>query len=525
MSTKIMKKGLYTSASNKIGKGTFKDLLTVKNGNIIVKNGSVTSNSYNKTSKNTTLPFNGEDISEQSEYLRRRTVMLDTTDTLIIDNVYKITTGVLIHENEIYPDGSSNKVYVLTSASNVVYIPDLSGTDIPTESNIKIARWIKCSYYTKNDKRRLVFLRVVGYCFSNDIALCEFVDYDQRAATSGMSTWYTPEKLNTLVSAKLHKINLNNITTSPFKNGSKVIACGHTYEIDPFSITCGYVRSTTQMEEMYQSTNKTVGVTDYSYLNPPFSPYFVTSLNLGEGNNGCGIFLQNTNLELVGIHSQTLDYTLADISINQTASMTAEISPYVLNSNIFERMIKSYDLSNGVTQRIKVSHLNLNIYSTLDIMDKTSNDSIVQNCLLLDNIAGNFVNEKIDTSISIGKYTLQNIGNQPTFVGPDYIDTALYSNNYNLITKVEVLNSEPGTPETGNVISTYNIGDEYPYITLFTLQTLIEPETYCRIYFYNNLATYTPGQTPELLSEIYKLSEKPLSMDRQPYKGAYWKKN
>lgn len=510
-------RGLLNSPSNRVGKGIFKkvvevDGVIVSTGNISTKQTVISKNintdnnnasTFIKKDKHNFL-FNGEGIIQQSEYLKKSTVLIETTDNK--GNLFRaVGSGVLIHENEIYPNGTSNKIYVITCSHVVLDTPFLKDNgDIVEESDVYVAKYIKVMYFTKNNQRKISYLRPIGYSLSSDLALCEFINLDEVNTTND-STWYTQENINSIYTAKLYKINLNNLSSSTFNNGSKVIACGHTYVDDPFSITCGYIRSGSHMNEecdtkiVYRQQNDT----SYNVMKETFSPYFLTALDLGPGNSGCGIFLQN-GLELVGIHSTSIKE-----GDQHTASVNAEIPPYILNSNIFERMIIGYNNHSNITHRVVSSMINVDIYSTTEIMDFSTSNDIVKNAVLLDDINGNLTFGRLDLDIpNPTQYTLLNgqfsdTGNELSFF-----------TDYNLLVKVDELSN------TSEIIRSYNIGDEYPSIPVFALKQLIEPNTFIRLHYYSDMEDYD-GNKKSITTEIMKVPELPFYLDKEPYNVAY----
>jgi hypothetical protein len=502
-------KGLFNSKSNFTGDATFKnvDAPSINSTNINstnINSTNIKSSSYIKNDK-LNFSFNGEDISQHADYLKKRTVFIETTDEDSFFNK-KVGTGVLIHENEIYNEGTSNKIYVITAGHVVAHVPNVKDNgEIIDANDITIAKDIKVMYYTKNNSKRISYLRVVGYCISIDLALCEFINYDEYNTTDD-STWYTSENVNNIESVKLFKMNLNNINNNVYHEGAKVIACGHTYVDDPFSITSGYIRSCTHMTEKYENSTKSLDGNDYNVATPSYSPYFLSALNLGPGNSGCGIFLQNHNLELIGIHSTSIKE-----GDEHTASMNAHIPPYILNSNIFKRMITGYNSNSNESQRIYPCFINLDIYSTTDIMDKDVSDNIVKNCLLINNVNTNLVFGRLTTSIDNRE---SYIYNGETFTVNNSAASIFTDNN--LITKLDVLDS------SANTVVTYNIGDEYPKIPLHAIRILVEPDTYIRVYYYSDLEDYSEGVVKTLENDIIKLHQIEPYFDKPPYSFAYY---
>ena len=536
----IRYRGLYSSKSNFSGSGKYDDIVASKyiktpliNSSNITTN-TITSNLSNINNirgnnyiKNDNLKFsfNGEDVSEHAEYLKKRTVLIETTeDELGKDGYnlqYKVGSGVLIHENELYPEGTSDKTYILTAAHIVVGFLTLKSNDEITDlSDIRVANKLKVMYFTKNNEKRISFIRVVGYCLSNDLALCEFVNYEELNTTDN-TTWYTNENKNSILSAKLFKLDLNNLDKSIFKEGAKLVACGHTYVDDPFSITCGYIRSGSHMTEDYEYEPKDARGITYSTATPPFSPYMLSTLNLGPGNSGCGVFLQNHSLELVGIHSTSIKEKNED-----TASMNAAVPPYILNSGILKKMIIQYNNEEpkNTPQRIVTSFINLDIYSSTHIMDmslneETDNYNTLRNATLLDDINTNYVFGRLTiTKNRHKKYTYNYDSNEY-----EQQDEAEIVKNRNLITKVDILDN------SANIVRTFKIGDEYPAVPLHALRTLVEPESYIRIYYYYDLKNYN-GERKELRNEIIKIpsidndDEAGVVFDKPPYHRVFYNK-
>lgn len=539
-------RGLYNSKSNFSGSGKYDDIIASKyiktplinssnittntiTSNTITSNlsniNSIRGNNYIKND-NLKFSFNGEDVSEHAEYLKKRTVLIETTEAELGEGnynlQYKVGSGVLIHENELYPEGTSDKTYILTAAHVVVDFLTLKSNDEITDlSDIRVANKLKVMYFTKNDEKRISFIRVVGYCLSNDLALCEFVNYEELNTTND-TTWYTNENKNSILSAKLFKIDLNNLDKSIFKEGAKLVACGHTYVDDPFSITCGYIRSGSHMAEDYENELKSARESNYNTAKPPFSPYMLSTLNLGPGNSGCGVFLQNHSLELVGIHSTSIKEGNED-----TASMNAAVPPYILNSGILKKMIIQYN--NGepknTPQRIVTSFINLDIYSTTHIMDMILNEgtndyNTLRNATLLDDINTNYVFGRLTTSKERHKkYTYNDDSN----IYEEEEDEPEIVSNRNLITKVDILDN------SANIVRTFKIGDEYPAVPLHALRTLVEPDSYIRIYYYYDLKIYN-GEKKELRNEIIKLpsidndDEAGVVFDKPPYHQVFYSK-
>lgn len=470
------------------------------------------------------LEFVGEDYSNYADHIRRRTVFIRDNDTRV--NQGLSGTGVFVKEKDLFPDSTQDRILVLTAAHVVTYTPfknmkQPDGSGYPS-SYSRLSRII---YFTKDDKMKIAFLRVMGFSPFLDFALCEIIDQaqvDPNGQSTIPSTWYTEENINSVETAEIYRMTTDNF--EDFRDGAKLGTAGLTESFDPFSFTEGTIRSTVYMSRKCDTITEngsgtydirstvtgrlltippdTVDVSGNSYLkrNPFYGIYFLYTLNVGPGNSGGGIFLLNNGIKLCGIHSFGIKED------NQTSSLGGGLHPLILNSTkLFGDIISYYENNNYAVYQVPLSFMNLNIIQPRQTAFENTTSNIMTNMISLDNIEGNISNGTLDSEAPIlTKYTYSGGYSAD---GPSSLTTDRY-----LIYKIESLDN------SGQVVNTYEIGNELDKTPLFHIFYLENPNTYLRIYFFGSLDA---SSGVEHKTEIVKLDTLPSNHDCQTYTLVY----